>query len=90
MAEIEKHFGRLLTLFLLSLFIWRVALSGEMLLDEKIASSVSKQYSKWRLFPSLSICMGLKNMSQNIDGNLHRLLDEVVISFSHMNVSESG
>ena len=95
MAEIDKHFGRLFTLVLFGLFIWRVALSGQMLLDNKISSSVSKQYSKWRLFPSLSICLGLKNVIHeeildNIDGNLQRLLDEVVVSFWHKNVSESG
>ena len=95
MAEIDKHFGRLFTLVLFGLFMWRVVLSGQMFLDNKISSSVSKQYSKWRLFPSLSICLGLKNVIHeeildNIDGNLQRLLDEVVVSFLHKNVSESG
>ena len=95
MPGLEKHFERLVALVLLSLFIWRVALSGQMLLDKKVASSVSKQYSKWRLFPSLSICMGLKNaisvnILDDIDGNLKRLLDEVLVSFKHKNVSDSG
>ena len=94
MHGLEKHFGRLVTLVLLSLFIWRVALSGQMLLDRKVASSVSKQYSEWRLFPSLSICMGLKNaitidILEDIDGNLKRLLDEVLMAFKHKNVSDS-
>ena len=95
MPGLEKHFERLVALVLLSLFIWRVALSGQMLLDKKVASSVSKQYSKWRLFPSLSICMGLKNaisvnILDDIDGNLKRLLNEVLVSFKHKNVSDSG
>ena len=95
MAEIERYFGRLVTLTLLSLFIWRVVLSGQMLLDKKIASSESKQYSNWRLIPSLSFCLALKNvireeLLENIDGNLQRLLDKVVTSFWHRNVSESG
>ena len=94
MVEISKHLGRFLTLILLALFIWRVVLSGEMLLDRKIATSVSKQYSKWRLFPTLTICVVLKNVIKgqifdDIDGNLQRLLDEAVLFFEHRNVSES-
>ena len=95
MPGLEKHFERLVALVLLSLFIWRVALSGQMLLDKKVASSVSKQYSKWRLFPSLTICFGVKNiykkgLLENIDGNLRRLLNKVVLSLRHRNVTESG
>ena len=95
MADIDRYFGRLLTLTLLSLFIWRVVLSGQMLLDRKIASSESNQFSNWRLIPSLSICLALKNvvreeLLENIDGNSQRLLDEVVTSFWNRNVSESG
>ena len=94
MPELEKHFGRLVALVLLSLFIWRVVLSGQMLLDNKVAWSVSRQYSKWRLFPSLSICLGMKNvigeeLLEDIDGNLNILLDEVLLSFHHGNVSDS-
>ena len=94
MADIEKHFGRLLTLILLALFIWRVALSGQMLLDGKIATSVSKQYSKWRLFPSFTICLHLKGVQKteilnDIDGNLRKLSDEVIISYWHRNVTET-
>ena len=95
MADIDRYFGRLLTLTLLSLFIWRVVLSGQMLLDRKIASSESNQFSNWRLIPSLSICLALKNvvreeLLENIDGNSQRLMDEVVTSFWNRNVSESG
>ena len=95
MPRLEKHFGRLVASVLLSLFIWRVALSGQMLLDKKITSSVSKQYSKWRLFPSLSICVGLNNavredLLKDIDSNFKTLLDKVLISFWHTTVLESG
>ena len=95
MLDIEKQFGRLLTLVLLVLFIWRVALSRQMLLDKVVASSVTKQYSKWRLFPSLTICMdlrsaGKKKPMKNINGKLERLVDRAIISFTHWNVSESG
>ena len=94
MKRLEKYFGRLVALVLLSLFIWRVVLSLQLLLDRKIASSVSRQYSKWRLFPSLSICMGMKNavreeLLEDIDGNLQNLLDGVLLSFWHQNVSDS-
>ena len=95
MVDIERHFGRLITLVLLVVFIWRVALSGQMLLDKKIGSTLSKQYSKWRLFPSLSICLRLKNIMrkkllENIDGHFRRLLNKVVLSFRHRNITESG
>ena len=95
MPRLEKHFGRLVALGLLSLFIWRVALSGQMLLDKKVTSSVSKQYSKWRLFPSLSICVGLKNairaeLLKNIDSHFKTLLDEVLVSLWHTTALESG
>ena len=95
MPGLEKHFGRLVALVLLFLFIWRVVLSGQMLLDKKVTSSVSKQYSKWRLFPSLSICVGLNDaigpeLLKDIDGNFKTLLDEVLISLWHPNVLESG
>ena len=94
MRRLEKYFGRLVALVLLSLFIWRVVLSLQLLLDRKIASSVSRQYSRWRLFPSLSICMGMKNavrkeLLEDIDGNLQKLLDGVLLSFWHQNVSDS-
>ena len=95
MSRLEKYFGRLVALVLLSLFVWRVALSGQMLLEKKVTSSVSKQYSKWRFFPSLSICVGLNNairevMLKDIDSNFKTLLDEVLISFWHTTVLESG
>ena len=95
MSRLEKNLGRLVALVLLSLFIWRVVLSGKMLLDAKITSSVSKEYSKWRLFPSLSICFAMRNvytkeLLEDIDGTLMQLLDEVLLSFLHKNTSEAG
>ena len=95
MPMLEKYFGRLVALVLLSLFIWRVVLSLQLLLDRKIASSESNQYSNWRLIPSLSICVALKNvikeeLLENIDDNLQRVLEEAVISLRHLNISESG
>ena len=95
MLSLQKHFGRLVTLVLLVLFIWRVALSGKMLLDKKISTSVSNIYSKFRLYPSLSICVALKNVVReelldDVSSNLEKLLNEVLISFWHTTISESG
>ena len=103
MSEISRHFERLVTLVLIVLFTWRVALSGKALLDKKIASTVSKQYSKWRLFPSFSICFVLKSADEkisywqrapeileNVEDNLQRILDDVVVDFQHSNQTESG
>ena len=80
---------------LLSYFLWRVVFSGQKLLEYKIGDTKSKQYSKWRLFPSISICFQMKNVTSkallgDIDGHLQRVLDDVLVYFEHNNVSESG
>ena len=87
--------GRIVLFALLSYFLWRVVFSGQKLLEDKIGSTKSTQYSKWRLFPSFSICFKMKNMTpesllRDIDGNLQRGLDNVLVYFDHSNVSESG
>ena len=69
--------------------------SGKKLLEDKIGSTKSTQYSKWRLFPSFSFCFEMKNVTpesllRDIDGNLQRVLDDVLVYFEHNNVSESG
>ena len=66
--------------------------SGEKLFSYDVVTSVSKQYSILRLHPSLSICLGLKNVTgktlwQNIDGILQRLVDDVLITLVHHNGS---
>ena len=87
--------GRIVFLSLLSYFLYRVVFSGQKLLEEKIGSTKSTQYSKWRLFPSFSICFKMKNVTpasllRDIDGNLQSVLDDVLVYFAHNNVSESG
>ena len=90
MIEFDKLLGKLVVLALLSYFSWRVFWAGQKFFDDKIGLSVSKQFSQYRLFPSLSVCMYVKNVTQeslhkDIDGNLQRLLDNVLIHFVHKN-----
>ena len=82
-------------LFMLLLcFSWRVLKSGQNLFNGRVGLGVSKNFSKYRLFPSLSICMSLKNVTQesllkDIDGTLQRTLDEVLIDIVHKNGTKS-
>ena len=94
MFECDKLLGRLVVLVLLSYFSWRIFQSGQKLFDDKIGLSVSWPFSKYRLFPSLSICMSLKNVTQasllkDIHGTLQRTLDEVLIDIVHKNGTKS-
>ena len=87
--------GKVVFLSLLSYFLWRVVFSGQKLMEDKIGSTRSTQYSKWRLFPSFSICFKMKNVTpdsllRDMDGTLQRVLDEVLVYFQHNNISESG
>ena len=92
MPNLTNYFGNIVFLILLVLFIWRVVESGAKLFSYKTVTSVSKQYSKLRWHPSLSICMGLKNTTwmsllNDIDGNLLRFKDDVLIDLAHYNGS---
>ena len=94
MFECDKLLGRLVVLALLSYFSWRIFQSGQKLFDDKIGLSVSQEFSKYRLFPSLSICMSLKNVNQtsllkDIDGTLQRTLDDVLSYVVHRNGTKS-
>ena len=94
MMKFHKLLGKLVVLALLSYFSWRVLRSGQKLFDDKIGLSVSKQFSQYRLFPSLSICMNLKDVThkslfKDIDGSLQRMLDDVLIFFVHKNGTKS-
>ena len=94
MLKHDELFGKLVVLALLLCFSWRVYECGRKLLDDKIGLSVSKQFSQFRLFPSLSICMYLKNITkqsllEDIDGNLQGLLDDVLIHLMHLNGTNS-
>ena len=82
-------------LALLSYFSWRVWQSGQKLFDGKIGNSVSKKFSEYRLYPSLSICFFMKNITREsylngFDGYLQRALDNVLIGFAHRNGSEES
>ena len=94
MLDFDKLVGRLVALALLSYFSWRVWQSGQKLYENKIGLSVSKQFSQFRLFPSLSICMYMKDITkelllEDIDGILQRLLDDVLIHLMHKNGTKS-
>ena len=67
--------------------------SGIQLVSYDAVTSVSRQYSKFRLHPSLSICLGLKDVTMkslldDIDGTLQGFLDDVLIYVAHYNGSE--
>ena len=88
-------FGKIVIFILISYFLWRAIFAGFKLYEGKIGTTKSKQYTKWRLFPSLSICFYKKNVDAtslmaDIDGNLQRVLEEDIIKFEHNNYSESG
>ena len=88
-----KYVGRIVFSLLLAFFIWRVVESGEDLFSYDVVTSVSKQYSKLRLHPSLSICVGLKNVTiqallEDIDGTLQSLLQDVLMALVHHNGSD--
>ena len=95
-SKLLNVLGKMVFLALLSYFLWRVVFSGQKLLENKIGSIKSTQYSKWRLFPSFSICFKMKNVTtpelllRDINENLQRVLDDVLITFEHNNVSEAG
>ena len=93
MIKLNTVLGNVMVLVLLSCFSWRVWQSGQKLFDDKIGLSVSEEFSDYRLFPSLSICLFMKNMTrdfvpENVDGNLQRLLNDVLVDFAHRNGSE--
>ena len=67
--------------------------SAEKLFSYDTVTSVSRKYSKFRLHPSLSICLGMKNVTMkslldDIDGTLQGFLDDVLIYVAHYNGSE--
>ena len=95
MLKINEVLQKLMVLMLLSYFLWRVWQSGQKLYDGKIGNSVSKKFSEYRLYPSLSICFFMKNITREsyldgFDGYLQRALDNVLIGFAHRNGSEES
>ena len=96
MLKFNNLLGKLVVLALSSYFTWRVWQSGQKLFDGKIGNSVSKKFSEYRLYPSLSICFFMKNITREsyLEGfdryYLHRALDDVLIGFAHRNTSEES
>ena len=94
MADFDKLLGKIVVLTIVSYFSWRVFQSGQKLLARKIGLSVSEEFSPNRLFPSMSICMYLREIANNslfqdIDGNLQKVLDDVLIHLVHKNGTKS-
>ena len=66
--------------------------SGKKLMSYDTVDSVSKQHSELRLHPSLSVCTGYKNFTweallEDIDGNLQKFKEDVLVSLEHKNGS---
>ena len=92
MLKLEILLDKLVLLVLLTCFSWTVYLAWQKFFEDKIGLSVSNPFSQYRLFPSMSICMTLKmdqkQLLKDIDGNLQKVLDDVLIKFVHKNVTE--
>ena len=94
MPKLRKILAGVVLFILLLYFSWRVLRSGQKLYNGRTGLSVSKDFSNYRLFPSLSICMSLKNVTResllnDIDGTLQRTLDYVLSYVVHKNGTES-
>ena len=92
--KFKTLFEKLVVLVLLSYFSWRVWQSGQKLFDDKIGLSVSEKFSEYRLFPSLSICFSMKNLTrefipEHVEGNLQKVLNDVLLHFVHRNGSKN-
>ena len=92
MLKLEIVLDKLIFLVLLTCFSWTIYLAGQEFFEDKIGLSVSNPFSQYRLFPSMSICMTLKmdqkQLLKDIDGNLQKVLDDVLIKFIHKNVTD--
>ena len=94
MIKLKTLLEKFVVLVLLSYFSLRVWQSAQKLSDDKIGLSVSEEFSEYRLFPCLSICLFMKNITrefvpENVDGNLQRLLNDVLLGFVHRNGSKN-
>ena len=92
MIKFQTLLDKLIFVVLLTYFSCTVFWAGKKMDEGKIGLSVSNPFSQYRLFPSMSICMTLKTdqkwLLKNIDGNLQKVLDDVLIKFVHKNVTE--
>ena len=96
MSTLLKVCGRLVYAILLANFLYRVGLSIQRYFDAKIGTTTSKEYSDWRMMPSVSICFSKNNISfasmfsDDVDHNLQQVRDEVLVDFWHHNLTEHG
>ena len=96
MSTLLKITGRLVYAILLAIFLYRVGFSIERYFGAKIGTTTSREYSDWRLMPSVSVCFSKRNssfeslFSGDVDRNLQQVKDEVLMRFSHRNFTKDG
>ena len=93
MLKFETVLDKLIFLVLLTYFSWTLFDAGKKMNEGKIGLSVSNPFSQFRLFPSMSICITTvqhEELLKDIDGNLQKVLDDVLIQFVHKNFTHSG
>ena len=96
MSTLLKITGRLVYAILLAIFLYRVGFSIERYFEAKIGTTTSREYSDWRLMPSVSVCFSKRNssfeslFSGDVDRNLQQVKDEVLMRFSHRNFTKDG
>ena len=96
MSTLLKITGRLVYAILLAIFLYRVGFSIERYFETKIGTTTSREYSDWRLMPSVSVCFSKRNssfeslFSGDVDRNLQQVKDEVLMRFWHRNFTEDG
>ena len=91
MLKFETVLDKLIFLVLLTYFSWTLFDAGKKMNEGKIGLSVSNPFSQFRLFPSMSICITTvqhEELLKDIDGNLQKVLDDVLIQFVHKNCSD--
>ena len=95
MYTLMKINGQLVFGILLVSFLYRVSFSTQRYFDAKIGITISREFSEWRLMPSVSICFAKKNVSMafmlsNANHNLLQVKNEVLTHFTHTNITEHG
>lgn len=95
MSTITKFFGKLVFALLLVIFFIIVAFSIQRYFNYKIGVTTSRESSEWRLMPSVSICFYKKNTTttfiiSNSTHNLQQIKHEVLVNFTHINITERG
>ena len=83
--SMKNLFKKLVFFLLLALFLYAINNAARKLMDRKIGVTVSRGYSDYRLFPSISICFVMKGVNRDdafphIDDTLNHTRYEVLIN----------